>query len=40
MVLPSGMSFEDAAALPTAVHTAWSALMREARTKSGNVVLV
>jgi NADPH:quinone reductase-like Zn-dependent oxidoreductase len=38
--IPDGMSFEEAACLPCAALTAWSAVVEEGRTRPGDVVLV
>lgn len=40
VAIPDAMSFEQAAALPCAAVTAWSALMVQTRVKPGDVVLV
>jgi len=38
--IPDALSFEEAACLPCAALTAWSAVVEEARTKPGDTVLV
>ena len=38
--IPAGVSFEDAAGVPTAAGTAWQALFEVAKLKSGQTVLV
>ena len=38
--LPASLSYEEAATLPCAAVTAWNALVREARVKAGDVVVL
>jgi len=38
--IPAGVSFEDAAGVPTAAGTAWQALFEVAKLKSGQTVLI
>jgi NADPH:quinone reductase-like Zn-dependent oxidoreductase len=38
--LPDGLSYEQGATLPCAAVTAWNALVREARVKAGDVVVL